>query len=190
MHLLLQPVPLTLKQATVDPHLHQRLLDTHGHVWVSFLWGHCSFLLGPCAYKVLFMPSKSLFPQSFVFWWFYGGVNGDHLQEGLCHTRSAIPIAPAAGTADPYLQRRHSDTVLAQCLWVGGVFCALPRSEQLRQPGAWQAHCPRWPACLNHRPSPSRSVSPSVPYVSSGELISDCDLRGGCQPSRISERHG
>ena len=120
MHLLLQPVPLTLKQATVDPHLHQRLLDTHGHVWVSFLWGHCSFLLGPCAYKVLFMPSKSLFPQSFVFWWFYGGVNGDHLQEGLCHTRSAIPIAPAAGTADPCLFWRFLDThrqVWVSSLW-------------------------------------------------------------------------
>ena len=25
----------------------------------------------------------------------------------------------------------------------GPVFCALPRSEELRQPGAWRAHCPR-----------------------------------------------
>ena len=51
-----------LQQATADPHLHQRLLDIHGHVWVSFLWGHCSFLLGPGAHQVLFVPSKSLFP--------------------------------------------------------------------------------------------------------------------------------
>ena len=28
--------------------------------------GHCSFLLGPGAHKVLFVPSKSLFPQSCV----------------------------------------------------------------------------------------------------------------------------
>ena len=28
--------------------------------------GHCSFLLDPGAHKVLFMPSKSLFPQSCV----------------------------------------------------------------------------------------------------------------------------
>ena len=41
-----------------------RLLDTHGQVWVSLLWGHCSFLLGPDVYKVLFVPYKSLFPQS------------------------------------------------------------------------------------------------------------------------------
>ena len=43
-----------------------RLLDTHGIVWVSFYWGHFSFLLGPGAHKVLFVPSKSLFPQSCV----------------------------------------------------------------------------------------------------------------------------
>ena len=43
-----------------------RLLDTHGQVWVSLLWGHCSFLLGPGVQKVLFVPSKSLFPQSSV----------------------------------------------------------------------------------------------------------------------------
>ena len=32
----------------------------------SLLWGHCSFLLGPGVHKVLFVPSKSLFPQSCV----------------------------------------------------------------------------------------------------------------------------
>ena len=43
----LQKVPLTLKQATADPCLRWRLLDTHGQVWVSLLRGHWSFLLGP-----------------------------------------------------------------------------------------------------------------------------------------------
>ena len=33
---LLHSVPLTLQQATVDPRLHWRFLDTHGRVWVSF----------------------------------------------------------------------------------------------------------------------------------------------------------
>ena len=56
----------TLQQATADIRLCQRLLDTHGHVWISFLWDHCSFLLGPGVHKVLFVPSKSLFPQSCV----------------------------------------------------------------------------------------------------------------------------
>ena len=44
--------------------LCQRLLDTHRQVCISLLWGHCSFLLGPAVCKVLFVPSKSLFPQS------------------------------------------------------------------------------------------------------------------------------
>ena len=61
LHTLLHSVALTLQQATANPHLCQRLLDTHGHVWVSLLWGHCSFLLGPGAHKVLLVPSKSLF---------------------------------------------------------------------------------------------------------------------------------
>ena len=56
----------TLQQATTNSCLHQRLLDTHGQVWVSLLWGDCSFLLGPSMYKVLFVPFKNLFPQSCV----------------------------------------------------------------------------------------------------------------------------
>ena len=55
--------------SAADPaagHLHPRPLDTHGQVWVSLLWGHCSFLLHPGAHKVLFVPSKSLLPQSWV----------------------------------------------------------------------------------------------------------------------------
>ena len=56
----------TLRQAISDPRLCRRLLVIYRQVWVSFLWGHCSFLLGPGAHKVLFVPSKSLFPQSCV----------------------------------------------------------------------------------------------------------------------------
>ena len=62
MHPLLRSVPPTLQQATTDPHLRWRFLDTRGHVWVSFLWDHWSFLLGLGTHKVLFVPSKSLFP--------------------------------------------------------------------------------------------------------------------------------
>ena len=62
-HTMLHPVPLTLQQASADPRLLQRLLDTYGQVWVSLLWGHFSFLLGSGAYKVLFVPSQRLFSQ-------------------------------------------------------------------------------------------------------------------------------
>ena len=41
----------------------QRLLDTHRQVWLSLLWGHCSFFLDPGAHKVLFVPFNSLLPH-------------------------------------------------------------------------------------------------------------------------------
>ena len=55
----------------------------------------------------------------------YGGVNGDLLQEGLCHRLydpGLLHTEPLRqSTADPYLHKRHSNTVLAQSLsslWV------------------------------------------------------------------------
>ena len=78
---------------------------------------------------------------------------------------------------------------------VGPAFCALPRPEQLRRPGAWRAHTPQV-RCVLSPPRPSHLVSwvrscvSGVPCVSSGELISDCDLPDGCQPSRIPRRLG
>ena len=65
-HVLPHLVPPNLQQATANPRLCWRLLDTHRQVWVSLLWGHCSFLLHPGAHKVWFVPSKSLFLQSCV----------------------------------------------------------------------------------------------------------------------------
>ena len=59
---LLLSVPLIPWQATVKLHLHQRLLNIHRQVWLGFLWDHCSFPLGPGTHKVLFVPSKSLWP--------------------------------------------------------------------------------------------------------------------------------
>ena len=41
---LSDPTELTLWQATVDPRLRWRLLDTHSQVWLRLLWGHRSFL--------------------------------------------------------------------------------------------------------------------------------------------------
>ena len=67
MHTLLHSMLRTLQQATPDPRLHWRLLDTHGQVWVSLsCGGHFSFLLGTGVHKVLSVPFKSLFPQSCI----------------------------------------------------------------------------------------------------------------------------
>ena len=79
-------------------HAHRRLLDTHRHVWVSLLWGYCSFLLGPGVQKVLFVLSKSLFPQfclssggSMV------GFMATSSKGAYAIPRSAAPRAPVAG---------------------------------------------------------------------------------------------
>ena len=63
VHTLLYSVPPTLQQAIFEPCLHQRFLDTHGYVWVSFLWGYCSFLLGPGVHKVFCALQESVFPN-------------------------------------------------------------------------------------------------------------------------------
>ena len=90
-------MPPALQQATADPYLLQRLLDTHRQVWVSLLWGHF-FLMDPGAHKVLIVPCKSLFLVLCKFWWLYGGVNGDLLQEGLCHTQGCCTQSPCPCT--------------------------------------------------------------------------------------------
>ena len=117
------------RQATTDPCLSHRLLDLQGKSWsVS-----CR-VTG--AHKVLFVPSKSLFPQS--------SVSSGGPVVGLMATSSkrayAIPrsAAPRAlplqqSTSDPHLRRRHSYTVLAQSLlgiWVLVCtrFCLCPPS--------------------------------------------------------------
>ena len=81
-----------------------------------------------------------------------------------------------------------------------GWACVLCPSQARAAQGARclaSAHAPGGRGVLAP-PGPSRSVSwvhsrstlSDVPYVSSGELISDCDPPGGCQLSRIPERLG
>ena len=65
VHELQHSVFPTLQQATANPCLYQRLLDTHGQVWVNLLWGHSSILLGPGVHKVLFCPPR-VFLQSCI----------------------------------------------------------------------------------------------------------------------------
>ena len=65
---LLLPVPLSPQQVTADPCLCRILLNTHRQVWLSLLWDHCSFPLGPSAHKVLFVPPQVSVPP--VLWKF------------------------------------------------------------------------------------------------------------------------
>ena len=94
MRPLLLSVPLTLQQATFNPCLHWRLLDSHRQVWVSLLWGYCSFLLDPDMRKVLSALQVSVFPILSMFWRLYGGVNGDLLQDSLCYTQVCCTQSP------------------------------------------------------------------------------------------------
>ena len=66
------------------------LPETPGHPRASLgqsLWGHCSFLLGPGAQGSVCALQESVSSVWCKFWWLYGGVYGDLLQEGLCHTQ-------------------------------------------------------------------------------------------------------
>ena len=73
--------------------------ETPGHSQASLgqsLVG--SLLLSPgswCAQGSVCALRESVSPVLCKFWWLYGGVNGDRLQEGLCHTQGAAPRAPA-----------------------------------------------------------------------------------------------
>ena len=110
----------------------QRLLDIHGQVRVSLLWGHCSFLLGPGVHKVLFVPSKSLFPQSCVSSMIGLMVTSSRRLKpypGLLHPE---PLLLWQITADSYLcsgHSKHPKAGLAQSLWgflVCTRFCLSP----------------------------------------------------------------
>ena len=86
--------PWPCKQATFDPCLHWRPLDPHRQVWVSLLWGYCSFLLGPDIHKVLSALQVSVFPILSIFWRLNGGVNGDLLQDSLCYIQVCFTQSP------------------------------------------------------------------------------------------------
>ena len=70
-----------------------------------------SLLLSPgswCIQGSVCALQESVSPVLCEFWWFYGGVNGDLLQQGLCPTEVCCALQQA--TADLYFQEtlRHS----------------------------------------------------------------------------------
>ena len=114
---LLHSVPPTAQQVTADRRLHQRLLDTHGQVWVSLLWGHCSFLLGPGVYSFVCALPESVSPVLCEFWQLCGGVNGDLLLEGLCHTQACCTQSPCPHRSP--LPTRTSTADTQTQFWLG-----------------------------------------------------------------------
>ena len=95
-------------------------LETPGHSWAGLgqsLVGHCSFLLGPGAYEVLFVSSKSLIPSPVSV--LAVGLMATSSKRAYAIPKSAAPRAPApaAGHCWPVLHSRHSNTFLSQSLW-------------------------------------------------------------------------
>ena len=80
-------VPPSLQLATTTACLCQRLPDTHRQVscgvTVPFSW--------VLVHKVLLCPPRVYFPVLCKFWQLYSRVNGDLLQEDLCHTHIQSP---------------------------------------------------------------------------------------------------
>ena len=123
---LLYPEPLTLQQATTNPYPRWRPPDTHRQVWASLLWGPCSYLLGPGAKGSVCALQESVSPVLCKFW-LYGVVNGNLLQEGLCHTQIYCTQSPCP-CGSPLLTCTSSrDTQTQFCLslcGVSGTWCA------------------------------------------------------------------
>ena len=111
----------TLQQATADPRLYRRLLDTHRQIRGSLLWGHCSFLLGPGAHKVLLCPPRVYFSVLCKFWQPYGQVNGNLLQKGLCQTQVCCTQSLCPCIRPPLTSTSPGDTQTQFCLGLCGV---------------------------------------------------------------------
>ena len=93
------PATLSVPNPGAGHHQPTSPVETPGHSWACLgrlLWGHCPFLLGPGAHKILFVPSKSLFPQSCVS---SGGsmvgLMATSTKRAYAIPRSAAPRAPA-----------------------------------------------------------------------------------------------
>ena len=102
----------TLQQATVDPCLCQRLLDTHRQVCAS-LCG--SLFLSPwswCAQDSLYALQESISQSCVSSGSSVVGLMVTSSKRAHAISRSAAHRAPAL-----HLRRRHSNTVLAQSLW-------------------------------------------------------------------------
>ena len=131
MQALLHSLPSTLQQATTYPHLCERLLDAHGQFWVSLLWGHCFFLLGPGTHKILFVCTskevpprvlqESVSPVLCKFWRLFGGVNGDLLQEVLCYAHVYCTQSPCHRSSPLLTCTSSGDTQAQFCLSLYGV---------------------------------------------------------------------
>ena len=88
------------------------LLETPGHSQANLAQSPVgSLLLSPgswCAQGFVYALQESVFLVLCKFCWFYGRVNGDHFQEGLCHTGQPLSLQQATSPLLPQETLRHS----------------------------------------------------------------------------------
>ena len=106
----------------VGHHRSTPLPETPGHSQASLGQSLVvSLLLSPgswCAQCLVCALQESVSQVLYKFWGLYSGINGNLLQEGLCHTQVCCTQSPcpcSKATADPYLCRRHSNTLTREC---------------------------------------------------------------------------
>ena len=95
-------------------HQHIPLLETPGHSWASLgqsLVG--SLLLSPgswCTQCFVCALQESVSPALYKFWQLCGGVNGDFLQDGLCHTQVYYTQSPLPHSSPLLTHTSSGDT--------------------------------------------------------------------------------
>ena len=139
-------------QATADPHLRWRLLDTLGQVRVSLGQSVVrSLLLSPgswCSQGFLCALLESVSPVLCKFWWLYGGVNGDLLQEGLCHTQVYCTQSPCP-CSSPLLTGPPQETPKYSSVSVSGGSLGPGAPESPGKPlNAFKAQFPHLSVCV------------------------------------------
>ena len=76
---------------------------------------------GPWCTKFCLCPSRVYIPVLCKFWHLYGGVNGDLLQEGLCHTQVCFIQGPCPCGSPLLTHTTTGDTQTQFCLSLCGV---------------------------------------------------------------------
>ena len=122
-------------------------------------------------------PPRIYFPVLGKFWQIYGGVNGDLLQEGLCHTQVCCPQSPCPCSSPLLTHPSTGDTQTQFCLSLCGVSGSWS-TQGLFEPSEplWQewglilnANLPLLPSCwgfsfaLGHGISPRSCSSDAQP---------------------------
>ena len=97
----------------------QRLLDTHRKSGSVSFGITAPFSWVPEHTRFCLCPPRVYFPVLCKFWQLYVSLMVTSSKRAYAIPRSAAPEPPPLWqtTADPYLHRRHSNTVLSQSLW-------------------------------------------------------------------------